>query len=190
MKRVSVSLASQSPYSQSRMHLEPKLDKETAAAYERRVWREHCTTNNDNEICIPAMALKQCLDRVAVVLGMQIPGRGKNTYSKHFRAGCICTGDVPLGILKKDVESVTINANADGIRGSGKRVQRIYPLIKTWAATADFLIMDDTITEDVFEHHLIQAGQFVGIGRFRPENGGVNGRFSPAGKFPFKWVQI
>lgn len=187
MKIVEVELQSTSPYSQSRMHDAPKLDRETADAYEQRTWREKCTVNSDGEICIPAMALKQMLDASAKLLGIQIPGKGKSTYSKHFRAGVICESDVALGARKEDVQAVTINANADGVRGSGKRVKRTFPIVPEWKGIAKFVIFDDTITKDVFERHLTEAGRFVGIGRFRPENGGLYGRFRPTS---FKWSEL
>jgi hypothetical protein len=37
--------------------------------------------------------------------------------------------------------------------------------------------MDDTVTREIFERYFNQAGHFIGVGRFRPENGGMNGRF-------------
>ncbi len=187
MKTVTVTLKSITPYSQSRMHDTPKLDRETADAYEQRTWREKTTVDADGQICIPAMSFKQALDSVAKVLGMQIPGKGKSTYSKHFRAGVICEADVALGVCKDDVAPVTINANADGVRGSGKRVKRTFPVLPQWEGIARFAIFDDTITKDVFERHLVEAGRFVGIGRFRPENGGLNGRFAPV---KFEWAEV
>ena len=187
MKIVEVDLVSTAPYSQSRQHTAPKLEKETHDAYDKRTWREKCTTNDDGIICIPAMAFKQALDVAAKMLGMQIPGKGKATYTKHFRAGVICESDVPIGIHVDDVPSITINANADGVRGSGKRVQRTFPQVPNWTGTARFAVLDDTITREVFERHLVEAGRFVGIGRFRPENGGLNGRFKPV---EFRWSDL
>jgi hypothetical protein len=49
------------------------------------------------------------------------------------------------------------------------------------------VIFDDTITKEVFERHLTEAGRFVGIGRFRPENGGIYGRFTAG---PFSWSEL
>lgn len=187
MKIATVKLKSTAPYSQSRMHDTPKLDRETADAYEQRTWREKTTTDASGQICIPAMSFKQCLDAVAKVLGHQIPGKGKSTYTKHFKAGVICEAEIPLGVMKDNVASVTINANSDGVRGSGKRVKRTFPLIPEWEGIARFVILDDTITKDVFERHMTEAGRFVGIGRFRPENGGLNGRFQPV---KFDWSEV
>ncbi len=184
MRHVSVTFTGVSPYSQSRMHDTPKLDKERPDDYERRTWREKCTTDKSGQVVIPAMAFKQALPVAARKLGLQIPGRGKSTYTKYFEADVLCEDDVPLGVKKDDVASIVINANADGVRGSGKRVKRIFPIIHDWSGVVRFTIFDDTITESVFEEVFKAAGFGVGIGRFRPENGGYNGRFAPTA---FDW---
>lgn len=186
-KIVEVLLESGSPYSQSRQHDAPKLEKETHEAYEQRTWREKCTTDESGQMVIPAMAFKQALDAVAKRLGDQIPSKGKATYTKHFVGGVICDSDIPLGVMKDDVPGITISANSDGVRGSGKRVKRTFPQIPKWKATARFVVLDDTVTPAVFERHMKEAGRFIGIGRFRPEKGGLNGRFVP---ISFKWSEI
>jgi len=48
------------------------------------------------------------------------------------------------------------------------------------------MIVNDTITEDVFTQHIQEAGKFVGIGQFRPENGGYFGRFTVES---VKWIE-
>ena len=185
-KLVTVTTESVSPYSQSRMHDEPKLPKEAAGDYEARTWREKCSYAEDGTIVIPAMAFKQCLDTVAKRLGEQIPGKGKSTYTKHFVGGVQCLEDVRLeGWTKDAVPSVTINANSDGVRGSGKRVKRTFPIVASWKAEVQFAILDDVITPEVFERFFTEAGRFTGVGRFRPENGGMNGRFRPT-KFKYE----
>ena len=185
MREVTVQIQGLSPYSQSRMHDAPKLDKETADAYEKRTWREKMTTDAKGMVVIPAMAFKQALPVAARKMGLQIPGRGKSTYTKFFEADVICTADAPLGIHKDDVGAITINANSDGVRGSGKRVKRTFPQIPEWSTEAHFMIFDDTVTPEVFEQVFRAAGMGVGIGRFRPENGGLNGRFEPT---RFEWA--
>jgi hypothetical protein len=187
MKIVEVDLVSTAPYSQSYKHDTPKKDKESADDHEKRTWREKCTTDAEGNIQIPAMAFKQALDSVAKRMGIQVPGRGKNTYTKHFLGGVICESDVAIGYHKDTVPSITISANSDGVRGSGKRVSRTFPQVPEWKGTARFVILDDTVTTEVFEKHLVEAGRFIGIGRFRPEKGGLNGRFRPTA---FRWSDI
>jgi hypothetical protein len=178
MKVITAQLRGVSAMSQSRMHDVTKEPKETHDDHERRTWREKMHYDAEGEIFIPPMALKMALTEAAKMTGRQIPGRGKSTYTKHFEAGVLCMDPVPIGVRKDEVEGEWINANSDGVRGSGKRVKRCFPHIPTgWKGTAKFLILDETITPTVLEEHLREAGSFVGIGRFRPRNGGYYGRF-------------
>ena len=57
------------------------------------------------------------------------------------------------------------------------RCQKCFPKITKWSGEITFYILDETITQDVFEEHLAEAGNFIGIGRFRPRNNGYYGRF-------------
>jgi hypothetical protein len=178
-------LKSVSPYSQSRAHEEPKLDKETPDDYERRTWRSKCHADENGEVFIPPMSFKNALDSAAKYLSVKIPGKRNATYTKHFKSGVLCVDVVRLGVMKDDVKGERIYVNADGVRGSGKRVYRTFPVFPSWDAEVTFYVMDDTITPSVFEQHLQEAGKFIGIGRFRPENGGFNGRFEVAS---VKWA--
>ena len=187
MKIAVAHLRSISPYSQSRAHETPKENRETPDAYEVRTWREKCHVTPDGNIFIPPMAFKQSLDRSAQMLSRQIPSKGKATYTKFFLSGVMCIDPVVLPITKSEVAPERIYANADGKRGSGKRVYRTFPVIPKWESDVSFTILADEITPDVFEEHLRQAGNFVGIGRFRPGNGGYFGRFAVDG---IKWQQL
>jgi hypothetical protein len=115
---------------------------------------------------------------------LQSPGKSISTYAKYFTADVICDAEVILPIKKDQVDSVRISANADGVRGSGKRVWRTFPVIPSWTASASFTIMDDTVTQEVFEEVLKIGGASIGLGRFRPEKGGLNGRFKA---IKFEW---
>jgi hypothetical protein len=189
MRTVTVLLRGTSPMSQSRMHDEPRLEKESHDAYERRTWREKLHYDQAGQVFVPPMALKMALSEAAKMTGRQIPGRGKSTFTKHFEAGVLCMQPTPLAlpnggrklepVRKDEVEGEWINANADGVRGSGKRVKRCFPRIpENWVGEAEFVILDDTVTQPVFEEHLREAGSFIGIGRFRPRQGGFYGRFA------------
>ena len=180
MKIATATLKSVSPYSQSRSysHEIEKLNKEGAGEYEERTWRNKCHTTKDGKVFIPPMSFKMGLDTAAKMLGRRIPGKGQSTYSKFFKSGVLCMEPAVLPIEGETIPGDRLYANADGVRGSGKRVWRIFPRIDEWQADVQFHVLADEITEDVFEDHLTQAGAFVGIGRFRPENGGFYGRYS------------
>jgi len=177
-----------SPYSQSAKHDVPKLDRESHDDYERRTWRDKCTVNREGQVCVPAMGLKQTIDTASFKLGEKVPGRRGATFKSFFASGFFCNCDMAISngkpIMKQDVDSVTINAHANGKPGSGSRVPRTFPLIHKWHGIAEFTILDDIITQDVFEQHVKAGGLIVGIGRFRPENGGKNGRFRAV---KFQW---
>lgn len=177
MKTCIAKLRSTSAYSQSRAHDLPKLNKEGPDDYEKRTWREKCHATEDGNIFITGMAFKMALDSTAKLLGHKIPGRRNATYTKHFLSGVLVLDDIVLKTKKDDVQGERIYCNADGVRGSGKRVWRTFPVIPKWDADVTFNIADDTVTEDVFKEHLIESGKFVGIGRFRPQNGGSKGRY-------------
>lgn len=186
MRQIIATLKSVSPYSQSRFHNTPKLEKESNDDYEKRTWRERVHENDEGFIFIPPMAFKNCLSECAKYLSMQIPGKGKQTYTKHFEAGVLVTEPLVLPVRKKDVEG-EINGlcmigewfyvPARGDRGGKKRVWKCFPMIPSWQGDVIFYVLDDTITEKVFRYHLEQSGKFIGIGRFRPRNNGFYGRF-------------
>lgn len=67
---------------------------------------------------------------------------------------------------------------SDGTPGGGRRVWKCYPMISHWTGECDILVLDDTITKDVFGSVLIQAGQLIGMGRHRVRNRGTYGQFT------------
>lgn len=180
-----VELKSVSPYSQSRFHDTPREDKETHADQEIRVWRERLHVNAEGFVIIPPMAFKNCLSEVAKYLAIQIPGKGKATYTKHIEAGILVTEPLVLPNRKEDILGEWYFVPASGKRGDSKRVKKCFPVIPQWAGRVQFHILDDTITEPVFVKHLEEAGKFIGIGRFRPRNNGFYGRFA-VGKVDWK----
>jgi hypothetical protein len=168
-------------YSQSRQHDDPKLEGESHEDYDKRTWRSKLNTEvieGLETVVIPAHGLHQCFASAAKYSKRQIPGQGKATWTAKFLGGLMFMGNPSLNINPATVQVVTISANADGVRGSGKRVPRRFPVMHQWAATFEVIILDPIITQDVFREMVGIAGLFIGIGRFRPEKGGTNGRFT------------
>lgn len=177
--KVVCDLESLSQYSQSRHYTEPeKMQKETAADYEKRTWRERMHYDEAGQVMIPPMAPKLCIAEAARFLGMKIPGRRNATFTKNFEAGILVLDPIPLGIHKDKVPGEWLFVPSDGKRGGGSRVDKCFPMIAKWASQVIFHVLDRTITKDVFETHLKEAGNFIGLGRFRPRNNGYYGRFA------------
>lgn len=176
-----MTLVGTSPYSQSYKHDQPKLEKESNDAHERRTWRSKMTVidlgGGKKSVAIPAHGLHQAIAAAAKYSKRQIPEQGKATWTAKFTAGIMIPANPPLNIDPETVPSVAINANSDGVRGSGKRVTRLFPEMSSWRAIVEVYVLDSIITKDVFTEMVEIAGKFIGIGRFRPEKGGINGRF-------------
>ena len=181
MREVIAHLKSISPYSQSRHYSKdevPPLSKERADDYEKRTWRNRMHVSAEGFVFIPPMAFKNCIAEIAKYNGEQIPGKGKSTYTKHFESGVMVIDPLELPFKADQIAGEWLFVPGDGKRGSGKRVMKCFPLIPEWHGHVRFHILDDTITEEVFERHLEQAGKFIGVGRFRPRNNGYYGRFA------------
>jgi len=179
MKTAIVTLESCSPYSQSRYHETPKLDKESPNAWEERTWRNRLHVDDHGIVFIPPMAFKNSVCEAAKYLPKKIQGSGNATYTKHIESGLIVDTALSLGIRAEDVQGEWLFMDAKGKPGvgSGTRVKRCYPVIHKWSGEVTYNIGDETVTEEVFRDTLENAGQFIGIGRFRPRNRGFYGRY-------------
>ena len=170
-------LESISPMSQSQALKSEKKPKESADSLEKRAWRERINANAEGEVIIPAMAFKNCLASIAKYLGEKVPGKMGATYTKHFEAGVIVAEPLNTQIKAETVLGEELFVPSDGRRGGSKRVWKKFPIIRSWSGELVVHILDDTITEEIFERYLREAGNFIGVGRFRPQNNGFYGRF-------------
>lgn len=177
MYRVTVTIEGISPLSQSHQHYTPFLDGESHDAYEQRTWRFKCNCDEAGNVFVPAMAMKQAMDTAAKRLAIPDPDNKRANLTKYVVSDVICEANLPIGIHRDKMPMVTINANSDGVRGSGKRVRRNLPQTPTWGGKTSFIVTEEKITHPIFEKILATAGQSVGVGQFRPEKGGLNGRF-------------
>lgn len=185
MITATATLQGTSPYSQSKVITSVKGPKETHDGFETRTWRERLHTDENGNVIIPPTTFKNCLSEAAKYLTKQVPGQGKATYTKHFEAGVMCLDPVPLPFKAADVAGEKLHVPSDGKRGGTKRVWKTFPRIEAgWEAEVTFYVLDPLITEEVFREHLAEAGNYIGIGRFRPRNNGYYGRFIVKG---LKW---
>lgn len=169
--------ATGSSLSCSRQHRSDFKDGESHEDYDARTWREKANYDEEGIVFIPAIAFKQAMDLAAKRLAIPDPDNKRANFTKYFVSDVICENNLSIGVHKDKMPSITINANVDGVRGSGKRVPRTFPQIGSWRGTTSFLIMENKIKCEHFEKVLAMAGQSIGVGQFRPEKGGLNGRF-------------
>lgn len=178
MHRAICKLVSRSPYSQSRYIQEKKPRDESHADFEKRTWMQRCHYNEEGHVYIPPMSFKNCLSEAAKYKSIKIPGKGKSTYTRHIRSGILVTDPLVLPYTKETIQHEWLHVSSTGIPAGASRVEKCFPLIPKWEGEVEFLILDEIVTQDVFEDHLRDAGSFIGVGRFRPSNNGFYGRFS------------
>jgi hypothetical protein len=183
-----VTLRGIGPYSQSRQHDAPMLEGESHDDYERRTWAEKltCETIDGREVMvIPATALHQCFVAAAKYSKKKITGQRGATWTPKFQGGIAFMHNPVLGIAKRDVPSVVVSCNPQGIPGGRGRVKRYFPQIAPgWEVTFEIHILDPILTPEIVQEVIAIAGMFIGIGRWRAEKGGMNGRFQVAA---FEW---
>ena len=181
MRTATIKIKGLTPYSQSRALQSEKRKEETYDSFDRRVCGEHMHVDaKTGLVFIPAVAILQGMAAAASYLskGGDIKKKGTATWSQNFLCGLSVSRGATIGIKPTDVKFERVYCNADGKRGSGKRVWRTFPVYEEWAAELTIELLDDTIPEDVFRQVLVAFGLFVGIGRYRPQNGGYLGRFT------------
>lgn len=168
-----------SPYSWSKPHDVPREEKETPADYDKRTWREKAYADPDTgEAYIPGMAFKFAIADAAKRLAIKIPGKRQQTYTKNMLSGILCAEPVMLGLKRDDLSYDDVYCHANGVRGPGPRVFRRFPITpKGWKATLEVAVLDDEIPKEVVERCVEEAGNLLGVGRFRPANGGYLGRW-------------
>ena len=172
-------LESMSPYGQNGYFVIEKKSGETADKAEKRLWRERCHADADGNVFIPAMAFKKCLEGAGRYVKLKVGGgRGQETFTKHFESGIIIQDNIPLGIKKDKIEGHWQLVPASGEKNRpGPRVEKCFPFVQSWNVKVPFWIIDDFITEEALRVHLEAAGLHIGIGAWRPERGGLWGRF-------------
>lgn len=156
--------------------------------HEKRTWQARMHLDESGAPFMPAMSLKKSLDSASAYLG-KIPGERNATYVKRFKSGLLITDNIKLLVPDKggkqrpakaddfDGEWLFLDANGKGGAAGSSRVKRRMPRLIQWSADAEVHLIDEVITHDVLERALVDAGRFVGLGRFRPQSGGFYGRF-------------
>lgn len=186
MKKAICKLKSLSPVTFGKFHQTPKLEKELSDRYELRTWKEKAHYDGKGFVKIPSAMIGNCIRESAKFMSIQIPGKGKATYTKHFDAGIFVQNDIITKVHKDKLDGYTHHVPADGMPGGTKRVIKTFPIVQEWEGEIIVLIGDPIITADIFEDVIRNAGNLIGIGTWRPRNRGSNGRFELV---DMQWVE-
>lgn len=179
-RTVQVSIRGITPLSQSKYLAVELAPGESHNDHDVRRWREKMHTNPEGMVVIPAMAMLQAVQAAAGADDEKVQGRGNRKWGTLFKGGVAIYDDVVTSVRAADVRGQTFLVDAQGRKGdaSSSRVPRTFPMIdQGWTATFELEIIDDAIPVERLALVLATAGARVGVGRFRPAKGGINGRF-------------
>lgn len=161
---------------------EKKARSESHAEFDERTWQQKCRVADDGFLYLPPIALKACLTSTASYAGMRVEGKGVRTYTASFVRGLQCSEPIRLDTTLADVELLhELVISEPGNRRKGTRVNRTFPYVAEWTASASAQVLDAIITPEILRHHLNLAGIMTGLGTWRPENGREYGRFQVSG---------
>jgi hypothetical protein len=176
MKKFIATLESVSAYAQGRYHDTPKLPRENESDYEARTVHAKLHTAV-GQIFIPPLAFKLCMETTARYLGEKVPDKGQATYTKFYRQGLICTEPILLNLTPEQVRVARVFIPSQPSKPKGGRVWKLFPVIDQWEGQLSIIAIDDLFTPQILLRHLTIGGLINGIGVWRPENGGLWGKF-------------
>ena len=174
MLRVLCQLKSLTPLTFNKKLISEKGPNETHDEAEERIWRERCDCDSSGELILSARRFKKAISTGAQWLNVKIPGEGQATYTKHFKGGLVVMNNIKLGITRDEVDHVKVYT---GPKPKDPRRWIHFPIVEKWDGELQVNLLDEKINEEIFKRAIDYAGLAVGVGAWRPENGGENGRF-------------
>ena len=181
MKKYAVEIVGVTPYMQHRMDdgdLE-KWEKSRGKIIERPdVSRDdlvraeyHCYRDSKGKIIVPGEHLRQMMISAGAMHKSKV-GNAKRSMKNIVAAMVFVTPDeIPFGQDFVIDKRSTVNQN------NKARVMVIRPKWTEWKLAFNIIVDNDTITDSMIKDILESAGNYVGLGSFRPECSGMFGRF-------------
>lgn len=153
---------------------------ESDKSHDAKHWKERCHVNDDGFVIIPPMCFTLAVKNAIKLLGIKIPGKRNQTYSKLFDTSVLVFDPLVTDTHIDNVKGEVVFVPSDGVPGGGKRVDKTFPYLDNWKGNVTYTIttVDSHIPESVFTLSVITSGRQIGVGRFRPANRGYYGRFT------------
>ena len=165
---ISVQIKGSVPYLMNRFAIDVGGPKPGKPDYKKEVVAKLYKSDTDGLLYVPSSQIHGCL----IEAGKQFKTKGKGTYSKILGA-FILIEPAELALIPQiwtaDERPVVVNK---------ARVLRYRPKWEAgWLLSFSLNILDDSIQPSIVKNILDHAGNFTGIGDFRPSKGGPFGRF-------------
>jgi hypothetical protein len=125
----------------------------------------------DGQIYTPSTHIYGAL--IDAAKNFQVIGKKRSTYSKIFGSSIIVEPDAIIH-KKQDWEIFSISAVNPNTRG---RMMVHRPMMKEWELEFKIIFNDDDIPLEVLKSVIDWAGQYSGIGDWRPNKKGKYGKF-------------
>lgn len=181
MKKYKCTIVGVTPYMQHRMD-DQKLEEweknrkliieRDDVAKEDLVRAEfHCYRNKKGKCFIPAEHLIGSLIKAGTYVKAKVGVQTKSMKSVVAGMFSIHPFEVELPDYDEIDKRSAVNKNVKA------RIIVIRPKWTKWSATFELHVDNDTITNETVKSIVEYAGQYVGIGSFRPTNNGSFGRF-------------
>ena len=155
-----------------------KLPRESAEQWDKRFWFEKAHYNDDGEVILTDMMIKNCLIEATKYMPEKVPNQGRKQWGGFFKAGIIVPESFPVLFDGKAITKETLTYKDELVGKQDKKIPARFPVIRPgWTATGDVWILEEIITGDIVEKYFKIAGNFVGLGRWRAGKGGPYGRF-------------
>ena len=153
--------------------------------YEERTWRERMHVDSEGHVFLQPSSLKQCVDAAARYRSLKVPGQGQKTYTKYFESGLMVMDKLMVfdgdgnHATRENTEGLRLFVPSDGKSGGGKRVWKTFPTMPAWSTKAIVYIVEPMLAQrpEINEMYLRVAGQYIGLGQYRPQNRGYYGRW-------------
>jgi len=180
MKKYKVKITGITPYMQHRMD-DQKLEEweknrkliieREDIAKEDQVRAEFHSYNDKEGFYIPSEQIKGSLIGAGAMVKSKV-GNSKKSM-KNIVAGMFFIEEEKLRLPKK----YEIDKRSAVNRNIKARIIVIRPKWEKWSVEFTLLVDNDTITEETIKEIITNAGNFIGVGSFRPTNNGSFGRF-------------
>lgn len=131
----------------------------------------HCYRNGNAKCFIPSDHLRGSFITAGSAVKAKVGGRSKSMKQVVAAMFMVTPDHIELPDFDTIDKRSAVNRNVKA------RVIVIRPKWSTWSVEFELNVMSDTITKETVKEIIEYAGNFVGIGSFRPTNNGMFGRF-------------
>jgi hypothetical protein len=181
MQKFKVTLQSTSPYMQHRMDdlkldewekLRGKIIERSDVAHTDAVRAEYHSYRNENGQCyIPAAQFKGSFIEAGKLVKAKVGNATKSM--KNIVAGMFLVG--PEQITLPDYDMVDKRSAVN--QAIKARVISVRPKWSSWKVTFILTVKNDTLTQETIRSIVQYAGEYIGIGSYRPTKSGEFGCF-------------